>query len=162
MPQANFHVALFGFPEVSTATVTKENACSSYSTPAFQIYALPTDDGNILYAHRICGRTAITTTRLPGPTRSHCGASDADANGFVSNYYDPTASNGLNTSSSIVKAITKCMKPICAAGSGTGGLQWRLHRRHYLLCEHSLCGAAALAAEANIESGNQQRDHLPQ
>ena len=38
---ANFHVALFAFPEVSTATVTKENACSSYSTPAFLIYALP-------------------------------------------------------------------------------------------------------------------------
>jgi hypothetical protein len=38
---ANFHVALFGFPEVSTASVSKENACSSYSTPSFQIYALP-------------------------------------------------------------------------------------------------------------------------
>ena len=50
---ANFHVALFRVSRVSTATVTKENACSSYSTPAFQIYALPLDYGDLVHAHRI-------------------------------------------------------------------------------------------------------------
>jgi hypothetical protein len=39
------------------------------------------------------------------------GAGDADANGFVSDYYLPSASNGLDATSSIVKAITGCMQP---------------------------------------------------
>lgn len=118
---ANFHVALFGFPEVSTASVTKENACSSFSTPSFQIYALPpttaTSYTAIEYEEASNHSNTFTSTY-----EVTLGASDADANGFVSDYYDPTQSKNLNTSSSIVKAITKCMKPISAAGSGTGGL----------------------------------------
>jgi len=41
--------------------------------------------------------------------------------GFSSDYFD-YANNALNTSSSLVKAITGCMSPISAPGSGTGGL----------------------------------------
>jgi hypothetical protein len=50
------------------------------------------------------------------------GASDADANGFVSDYYQTSASNGLNASSSIVKAVAGCMSPITATTMGVGNL----------------------------------------
>ncbi len=124
---ANFHVALFAFPAVSTGTVSYENACSSYQTPAFQIYTLPlttaTSYSPIEYqepnpAPHSSGNVNFTGTYEVTPINT----GDGDANGFVSDYYDPTQSNGLSTSSSIVKAITKCMKPISQAGSGTGGL----------------------------------------
>ena len=119
---ANFHVALFGFPGVSTASVTNENACSSYSQPTFQIYSLPVVGASsytpIQYWDNSNHNNTFTETY-----EVTLGASDADANGFVSDYYDPTQTNGLNSSSSIVKAITKCMKPISQPGSGTGGLQ---------------------------------------
>ncbi len=118
---ANFHVALFGFPEVSTATVTKENACSSYSTPSFLIYALPTTTATSYTPIEYWDNSNHNNT-FTGTYEVTLGASDADANGFVSDYYDPTKSNGLKTTSSIVKAITGCMKPISQAGSGTGGL----------------------------------------
>ena len=38
---ANFHGSLWSFPGVDTSTVADENACSSYTTPAFEIYSLP-------------------------------------------------------------------------------------------------------------------------
>ena len=118
---ANFHVALFGVPEVSTATVTQENACSSYSTPAFLIYALPPTTLTSYTPIKYWDNSNHSNT-FTGTYEVTLGASDADANGFVSDYYDPLQTNSLNTSSSIVKAITKCMKPISAVGSGTGGL----------------------------------------
>ena len=121
---ANFHVALFGFPEVSTASVTKENACSSFSTPSFQIYALPSTTATSYTAieYEEASNHSNTFTSTYEVT---LGASDADANGFVSDYYDPTQSKNLNTSSSIVKAITKCMKPIAAARQRNRWLEWR-------------------------------------
>jgi len=50
---ANFHVALFGFPEVSTASVSKENACSSYSTPVVPNLCPAINYGNLVHCHRI-------------------------------------------------------------------------------------------------------------
>jgi hypothetical protein len=118
---ANFHVALFSFPAVSTASVTKENACSSYSTPSFQIYTLPLTTATS-YTPIEYWQNSNHNNTFTGTYEVTYGASDADANGFVSDYYNVSASNGLNTSSSIVKAITTCMQPISQAGSGTGGL----------------------------------------
>jgi hypothetical protein len=86
---ANFHVALFGFPEVSTASVTKENACSSYSTPSFLIYALPTTTATSYTPIQYWDNSNHSNT-FTGTYEVTYGASDADANGFVSNYYDPT------------------------------------------------------------------------
>jgi Flp pilus assembly protein TadG len=149
---ANFHVALFAFPEVSTATVTKENACSSFSTPAFLIYALPlttaTSYTPITYWENSNHSNTFTATY-----EVTLGASDADANGFVSNYYDPTQTNGLNASSSIVKAVTKCMRPISAAGSGTGGLKGASTGGITYYASVLYAAKAALKAEANLNPG---------
>ena len=99
------------FLEVSTASVSKENACSSYSTPSFLIYALPTTTATS-YTPIEYWENSNHNNTFTGTYEVTYGASDADANGYVSDYYSPSTSNGLNTSSSIVKAITKCMKPI--------------------------------------------------
>jgi len=149
---ANFHVALFGFPEVSTATVTKENACSTYSTPAFLIYALPTTTATS-YTPITYWDNSNHSNTFTGTYEVTLGASDADANGFVSNYYDPTKSNGLNTSSSIVKAITGCMKPIGQAGSGTGGLNGASSGGITYYASILYAAQQALTAEAKVNTG---------
>jgi hypothetical protein len=150
---ANFHVALFGFPAVSTATVSKENACSSYSTPAFQIYALPKETATsyvpFAYQQTVNGVTSSFTQTY----EVTLGASDADANGFVSNYYDPTQTTNLNPNSSIVKAITKCMKPISSAGSGTGGLNGASTGGITYYASILYAAQSALVAEAKLNPG---------
>jgi Flp pilus assembly protein TadG len=147
--EANFHVALFAFPEVSTASVTKENACSSFSTPSFLIYALPSTTATsytpIEYWQNSNHNNTFTATY-----EVTYGASDADANGFVSDYYSPSTTNGLNTSSSIVKAITKCMNPIAQAGSGTGGLNGASTGGITYYASVIYAAQAALTAEAKL------------
>lgn len=155
---ANFHVALFGFPAVSTDTVSKENACSSYSTPAFQIYTLPKENATsytpLTYQQTVTDRYGHTTTQsFTGTYQVTLGASDADVNGFVSNYYDPTQSTGLNPNSSIVKAITKCMRPISQAGSGTGGLQGAYTGGITYYASIMYAAQSALVAEAKLNPG---------
>ncbi|MGA2571569.1 MAG: hypothetical protein ABSF23_13700, partial [Terracidiphilus sp.] len=106
---ANFHVALFSFPGVSTSTVSYQNNCSGTTgtTPQFMEYILPptnlTSYSPITYKS---GTTSWTATY-----EVTYGTSDADANGFVSDYYLPSGANGLNSSSSIVKAISGCLVP---------------------------------------------------
>jgi hypothetical protein len=150
---ANFHVALFAFPGVSTATASKENACSSFSTPAFEIYTLPIETATS-YTPIKYQQTSNTSNTFTETYEVTYGASDADANGFVSNYYDPTTSNNLNASSSIVKAITKCMKPIAAAGSGTGGLNAANYGGGITYYASIIYAAqSALAAEQKLNTG---------
>jgi Flp pilus assembly protein TadG len=134
---ANFHVSLFSFPNVSTSTLSDDVACSSngssnpnwyygwyygwggWNQPTFDIYTLPLPGAS--------SYTPTTYTSWPGSwTASYeitYGASDADANGFVSNYYLASAQNKLNPNSSIVKAVTTCMSPITSTGGGNGALQ---------------------------------------
>jgi Flp pilus assembly protein TadG len=104
--QANLRVALFSFPNMVTSDLPVANACSgaTFTTPLpYQVYTLPSP-------------TATSYTPLSyvenGTTWSASyeftyGASDADANGFVSDFYAPsnTATGGLNSSSSIVQAV---------------------------------------------------------
>jgi hypothetical protein len=148
---ANFHVALFGFPEVSTASVSKENACSSYSTPSFQIYALPSTTATSYTAIEY-EETSNHSNTFTSTYEVTLGASDADANGFVSDYYDPTKTNNLSTSSSIVKAITGCMKPIAQAGSGTGGLNGAQNGGITYYASVIYAAQAALTAEATLNA----------
>jgi hypothetical protein len=148
---ANFHVALFAFPEVSTATVTDENACTSFHTPAFQIYALPSPTATSYTAIEY-EQTSNHSNTFTSTYEVTLGASDADANGFVSDYYDPTQSNNLSTSSSIVKAITTCMKPIAAAGSGTGGLNGASNGGITYYGSVIYAAQAALTAEAALNA----------
>jgi hypothetical protein len=151
---ANFHVALFSFPAVSTDTVSDENGCSSYTTPAFQIYTLPpstiTSYTPIEYQETV-DRTVESFTGTYEVTPINTG--DGDKNGFVSDYYNSTASNGLNTSSSLVKAVTKCMKPISRAGSGTGGLNGAEEGGITYYASVIYAAQAALTAEAKLNTG---------
>jgi len=148
---ANFHVALFGFPEVSTASVSKENACSSFSTPSFQIYALPSTTATSYTAIEY-EETSNHSNTFTSTYEVTLGASDADANGFVSDYYDPTKTNNLSTNSSIVKAITGCMKPIAQAGSGTGGLNGAQNGGITYYASVIYAAQAALTAEATLNA----------
>jgi len=150
---ANFHVALFGFPEVSTASVTKENACTSYSTPSFLIYALPSATATGSYTPIEYWENSNHSNTFTGTYEVTLGASDADANGFVSDYYSPTGTNGLNTSSSIVKAITGCMKPISQAGTGTGGLNGASTGGITYYASILYAAQQALKAEATLNTG---------
>lgn len=129
---ANFHVALFMFPGVSTGTVSYLTSCSgTKKTPQYMVYTLP-KTGQSSYAPITYTKTANgTTTSWTGTYEVTYGASDADANGFVSNYYLSTASNGLYSSSSIVQAVTGCMSPISSGGTSpqlqavsTGGITY--------------------------------------
>ena len=135
---ANFHVSLFSFPNVSTSNVSNDISCNGSGNnngwgngwgngngsnqPTFDIYTLPVA-GSSSYSpitYTTSGKSPQTWTATYEIT---LGASDADANGFVSDYFLPSASNGLNSTSSIVKAITGCMSPITSTTSGTGALQ---------------------------------------
>jgi Flp pilus assembly protein TadG len=113
----NFRVALFMFPGVSYSNTTGGaslsylTACNgTVTTPSFMIYTLP-PAGATSYAPITYNLTASPNTPFTATYEVTYGASDADANGFVSDYYSPTSSNGLNSSSSIVQAITGCMTP---------------------------------------------------
>jgi hypothetical protein len=130
--------------------VTKENACSSYSTPSFQIYTLPvaTNTSYTPIEYQDSNNNTFT-----GTYEVTYGASDADANGFVADYYDASQSNGLSTSSSIVKAITKCMKPISQAGSGTGGLNGAQSGGITYYASIIYAAQSALVAEAKLNTG---------
>ncbi len=113
----NFRVALFMFPGVSYNNTTG-GASLSYltdcngttTTPSFMLYTLP-PTGATSYAPITYTLTASPHTPFTATYEVTYGASDADANGFVSDYYSPSSSNGLNSSASIVQAITGCMVP---------------------------------------------------
>jgi len=104
---ANFHVSLWTFPNIITTDLPVANACSgtTYIEPLpYQVLTLPTPG--------VTGYTPLTYAYPNGTKWSASyevtyGASDADANGFVSDYYQansPSTGN-LNPSSSIVKAV---------------------------------------------------------
>jgi Flp pilus assembly protein TadG len=121
----NFRVALFMFPGVSysytagnLSTYANGGASLSYltncngttTTPSFMLYTLP-PAGAASYAPITYKLTASPNTPFTATYEVTYGASDADANGFVSDYYSPSSSNGLNSSASIVQAVTGCMVP---------------------------------------------------
>ncbi len=95
-----FRVALFSFPNVSTANVS--NFWGNCSTPTHEPYTLPLT--NITgYTPLKYGTATATYEDTPVST------SDGDANGFVTDYWSATQTNNLNTSSSIVKEVTGCL-----------------------------------------------------
>ena len=113
----NFRVALFMFPGVSYnnstggASLSYLTGCNgTTTTPSFMLYTLP-PTGATSYAPITYTLTASPNTPFTATYEVTYGASDADTNGFVSDYYSPSSSNGLNSSASIVQAITGCMVP---------------------------------------------------
>jgi hypothetical protein len=118
-PQATcvFRVGLFSFPAPSTATVADDYNCSG--TPTFMEYGLPLTTASSYAPQKYTEGTKTWT----GTYNILNGASDVDANGFVTDYYSTTSSNGLNSTSSLVKAVTGCMQPMTTfSNPGTGNL----------------------------------------
>jgi len=109
---ANARVALFSFPNIMTSPTNYlpiANACSnmSYSGPAvpYNIITLP-KPGATSYPPTAY-REANNSYTWAASYEMTYGASDADANGFVSDYYQPTntSTGGLNPNSSVVMAV---------------------------------------------------------
>jgi hypothetical protein len=120
---ANARVALFSFPNIETYPTNYlpiANACSnmSYSGPGlpYQVITLP-KPGASSYTP-IAYREANNSYTWSASYEMTYGASDADANGYVSDYYQPTntTTGGLNPSSSLVMAIGY-------GGTGSGAKQ---------------------------------------
>jgi len=124
-----FRVALFSFPNVTTSTVKYDYQCGG--TPTDEPYTLPLSMGYSTetttltsYQYPLGYATKNTSTKNGKTTTTYTqtvpvstyedmpigSTSDGDANGFSSNYWSPTATGNLNTSSSLVKAVTGCMK----------------------------------------------------
>ncbi len=97
------------------------------TAPYFMVYSLPTTTSTSAtpptYSYTTGSGKRAVTTNWTATYQALYGASDADANGFVSNYYLATASNKLNPSSSLVKAITGDMGYIRTTNSQPGGIQ---------------------------------------
>jgi Flp pilus assembly protein TadG len=113
---AIYRVALFGFPNMITADLPSVNACSSatYTLPApFTVHTLPnpkaTSYAPLTYQYSYtpaAGGSAVTKTFSASYEYTY-GASDADANGFVSDWYQANnaTTGNLNSSSSLVQAV---------------------------------------------------------
>lgn len=110
---ASFRVALFTFPNVSTNTVHMDIDCSGNPTALPYTLPAPTATSYAPLTYTTGGASPKTWTATYEVTYPVSGtgvtnaATDADANGFVSDYYAPssTSTGGLNTSSSIVGAV---------------------------------------------------------
>jgi len=126
---ANFHVSLWTFPNIITSDLPVANACSgaTYTSPLpYQVMTLPTV-GQSSYVPLTYSENG---TKWSASYEVTYGASDADANGFVTDYYAPssTSTGGLNANSSIVKAVgyggqggkVGCL-PVSAAGIALNG-----------------------------------------
>jgi len=132
---ALFRVSLFSFPNILTSQVAYDYNCTA--TPDYRPYTLPV----IPLSTNTSGYKPTTMIYSKSGASSWAGtyqitaasAGNADANGFVSDYYSSTATNNLNPSSILVKAIgngsTKgCLTPPNSSGTkalgGTSGITY--------------------------------------
>jgi Putative Flp pilus-assembly TadE/G-like len=122
------HMALFTFPNVSVQTAYEDINCNGtpgsagYPTALPNTFPLPTATSYVPLTYTLTASPHTTwtatyeitynmaTAALSGvtPAITTNGASDADANGFVTDWYVPATTNTpatLNTSSSLVKAV---------------------------------------------------------
>lgn len=161
-------VSLFAFPNVSTATVANDYTCGSQ--PTGRPYTLAT---NILSSDGTATGTALTagytpikyTTKTGGKgtvkvetstyqiTPANVG--NADANGFLSDFYPGTTTQQLNPNSILVKAIgnspvsgssltTGCVKPIL-------GSTWPYGQETYFASAIYAAQAALQAEKAAVD-----------
>jgi hypothetical protein len=114
---ANLHIALFSFPGISTSTVA--NDTTNCTTPGFMAYTLPTTTGTtyspLSYSESGSGGGS-------GGGGSSTWTATYEIVPFTSDYYSATASNNLNSSSTLVNAISGCMTPISQPNNQTGGI----------------------------------------
>ena len=160
---ANFHVSLFSFPDVSTSTASNDTGCRG-SSGSGGVWGGANNADLMIYTLPLAAATSYTpiTYQTSGShpqswTASYqitYGASDADANGFVSDYYQPTASSGLNPSSSIVKAVSGCMQPNFRVGSAPD-LEYNYSGGITYYASAIYAAQAALVAEQKLHPGAQ-------
>ena len=122
---AKFRLALFSFPNVTTATVANDWTCGS--TPTNEPYTLPLSTGYQSESTTLSGYTPLGyatastsngkttyTSKIPVSTYEDTpvNTNDGDVNGFITDYYSQGSSSpaNLNSSSSAVEAVTGCMK----------------------------------------------------
>jgi hypothetical protein len=149
---AKFRVALFSFPNVSTSTVADDYNCSG--TPTNEPYTLP--DTN-LTSYTPLTYSSVQATYEDTPVNT----SDGDVHGFVSDYWSGSSSNYLNSSSSLVKEVTGCMKNPGGESTYYGGVIYAAQAA--LTAEHTTYGGQnamiilsdgqANAASAKFPSG---------
>jgi len=111
---AKFRVAIFSFPNVSSATVS--DYWSNCNEPTHEPYTFPntnltssTGYGVLEYSGTGSSPTVPTTYEMT-PTAGQFPSADGDANGFVMDWWSGSASNHLASSSSIVSEVGGCMK----------------------------------------------------
>ena len=110
-PNGDFHVALFAFPNVTTASVSDDWTCGG--TPQNEPYTFPVTNLADYTPLDYFATSALTGTPTePKSTYevTPVGTSDGDANGFVTDYYSASSKNYLSSGSSIVKEVGGCMK----------------------------------------------------
>jgi hypothetical protein len=88
-------------------------------------YTLPTTTGT---TYTPLSYNETTGSGGPGPGGPGSGSSTTwtatyEVVPFSSDFYSATSSNHLNSSSTLVNAISGCMRPISVPNSGTGGLE---------------------------------------
>jgi Flp pilus assembly protein TadG len=108
---ANFRVALFAFPNVTVATRPDNYGCSG-TIPTPEQYTLPEPGLSGYTALTYGGIQSTYEVTLPS-------TGNADANGFLSDYYSSSSTNNLSSSSEIVKAIGGSSS--CTAMNTNGG-----------------------------------------
>jgi len=92
-----FRVALFAFPNVLTSQRPDDYGCRG-TIPTSEQYTLPATGLSSYTPLTYNGVNATYEVTLPN-------TGNADANGFVSDYYDTASSNNLNPNSELVEAI---------------------------------------------------------
>jgi Flp pilus assembly protein TadG len=104
---ANLRIAIFGFPNMLTTALPAVTTCSAAPSTPFTVDTLPLEDATS-YAPMTYHYTYNGAPHDLGASYELTyGASGADANGFLSDYYDPTnkSTGGLNPTSALVQAI---------------------------------------------------------
>ncbi len=153
---ANFRVSLFAFPNVPTATVANDYNCGG--APVAEVYTLPVIPSSgstsgytpFTYTSTTTNwrgqQTKTTTTYTYQITPPKVG--NADANGFLSDYY---ANGTLNSKSILVKAVgdgstNGCMTPPSTSGWPDGSYETYFAGAIY-------AAQAALQAEQSYTTG---------
>jgi len=98
---AKFRVALFTFPNVTTATANKYWDCTS-GDPTSEPYTLPKAGLSSYTTLSYSGQTTIPASTYEA---TPVNTGDGDANGFVYDYWSGSTSNSLNASSDLTKEV---------------------------------------------------------
>jgi len=151
---SHFRVSLFSFPNVTTATVSRDY-CATSGVPNPGRYTLPqvptsgSTTGYKPFAYT--GTSAYTATYQITPAN----VGNADANGFLSDYFLSSSTTGLNSSSILVKAVgttstNGCLQPPNTSSTGGGWLSFSDSYETYFAGAIYAAQAALQAEQAKV------------